>query len=82
MLRSQCLTHNIIIPHKVMTSNDKEKYGETKEKKNTSLQHEQRDTHCTSTAALFRSIAGEEGAANKQSSLRERWTLALHSCLP
>jgi hypothetical protein len=33
MLRSPCLTHNIIIPHKVMTSNDKEKYGETKEKK-------------------------------------------------
>jgi hypothetical protein len=34
MLRSPCLTHNIIIPHKVMTSNDKENYGETKGKKN------------------------------------------------
>jgi hypothetical protein len=29
-----CLTHNIIIPHKVTTSNDKEKYGKTKGKKN------------------------------------------------
>jgi hypothetical protein len=54
----------------------KKSMGKPKEKKKTSLQHEQRDTHCTSTAAFSRSIAGEEGAANKVSSLRERWTLA------
>ncbi len=37
MLRSPCLTHNIIIPHKGMNSNDKEKYGETKGKKKNEL---------------------------------------------